>query len=168
MKLLCSVTSNTPYISTLVHVDCQGVSSSKRQEHYVQVCIFAFYLLREKEILIQPHDNLQRKEWRYHFLACFILKATNQAVPYFKCLPASFNCVENNKKQEPITWSLHTDYAFESTRGRSRQLRKRGLKKFGRECNLAPYPKHVNILGVIAQHHSKDDYLQKISKTFEK
>ena len=49
-------------------------------------------------------------------------------------------------------------------RGRSRQLRRRGQKKQLGESNIAPYPQRMNILPIIAQYHSKDDYLQKLSK----
>ena len=42
-----------------------------------------------------------------------------------------------------------------------------GRKKFWRECNLTPYTQHMNILGAIAQYYVKDDYLQKMSKTFK-
>ena len=48
------------------------------------------------------------------------------------------------------------------SRGVSRKFRKRGPKQFWRECNIAPHPQHMNILGVIAQFHSKDGYLQNI------
>ena len=43
-----------------------------------------------------------------------------------------------------------------------------GRKQFWRECNLALYPQHMNILGVIAQQHSKDGYLKKMSKQSQK
>ena len=43
------------------------------------------------------------------------------------------------------------------------EVQKEGAK-FCRECNLAPYPQHMNILGVISQYHSKEGYLQKTLK----
>ena len=52
--------------------------------------------------------------------------------------------------------------------GGSRKLRKRGLKKFWQERNIAPYPEHMNILGLVEQYHSKDGWLQKLYRKMQK
>lgn len=52
---------------------------------------------------------------------------------------------------------------------RKQEIQKEGAEiKFWQERTLASYRQQINIPGVVAQYHSKDDYLKKNSKKSEK